>query len=213
LREDPTPTVVVYADTGQIVDASRGFLNQMLLTRNVLAGGTLFDRLSFSDERSIRSLLGKRSGELPFARYAVRGEWRTAGIRCHRLQVGNVEYASLTFVDRNEVSYLWNVCNALDHPMLVVRHEREVVYFNAAAERVCRDLHFGMDVTELLERFDQRPRRVGAGENSAFVPTVLPYRIRRFSVPARVAGEPLALIGLYPLDLADRSHLLEWRAS
>ena len=181
LREDPQPTVVVYADSGQIVEVSRGFLNQMLLGRAALPGTTLFDCLSFSEPRAIRDLLSRPAGELRFARYRVGKEPRTAAVRCHRFRIGRVDYASLTLTDRDELSYLWDACHEIEYPFVVVRNDRDVVYFNAAAQRICAGLHFGMDATRFTQALTDWPET---------------FRVRRLDV-GQDPSERLLLVGLF----------------
>ena len=198
IRQDPVPTVLVYADTAQIVEASRGFVNHMLLRRDLLAGATLFDCVAFACPDAVRALLARPAGELKLAEYCVGTEYRVASVRSHRFQIGGLDFASITLVDKNELSYLWEACDALDHPLLVVRNGCEVVYFNAAARGHCEELYFGVHPS----RFFQPARSLHGWSDGDVVLAANgeAMRVQRFDLPETAAGESLALLGLFPAD-------------
>jgi hypothetical protein len=207
VREDPHPTVVVYADSAQIVEVSRGFLNQMLLGRAALPGATLFDCLTFSEPRAIRELLARSAGELRFVRYRVGKEPRTAAFRCHRFRIGSVDYASVSLTERDELSYLWDVCHAVEHALLVVRNDREVVYFNAAAQRLCPALHFGMEPATFAKDLEGASAWWLVDPGSTEAATIVrqreeSYRVETFHV-RHDADERLVLVGLFAATSAE----------
>jgi len=151
LRENPIPTVLVFPDSGQIVEASRSFTNQMLLDRGTLAGRTLFDCLTFTDPQSMHSLLMRQSGELPFTGYRIGAEARTACVRCFHIRFLKTEFAVVSVQDVNELSYLMQVSDSFVDPILILRGRRDIVYFNGAARQLCPGLHFGMDAIGMLD--------------------------------------------------------------
>ena len=158
LRADPTPTVIVHPDSGQVVDASQSFVNQMLLERTDLERRTLFELVRFSDPEAVRRLLGEHSGELGFCAYHVGSEARVACLRSHHLNHGAEVYACVRVADQNEIFYLTRAFDALEQPVMVIRDGRYLAYFNGAAERAFPvGLHFGMDVAPLLESPDLAP--------------------------------------------------------
>jgi len=151
LRDNPIPTALVFPDSGQIVDASRSFTNQMLLDRDTLSGKTLFDCLTFIDPHSVQTLLLLDVGELPFARYRIGNEARSARVRSHRIRFMDGAFAVVSVEDVNALSYLSQVGNAFGDPVLILRGDHDVVYFNEAARELCPGLYFGMDVKRLLD--------------------------------------------------------------
>jgi PAS domain-containing protein len=151
LRADPVPTVLVYSDTAQVVDASRAFVNQMLLAPEDLEGRTLFELLAFADAKAVRELLSCPSGELAFCGYRIGPEARVAHVRSYRVKIGSDEYACVSVRDQNELFHLSKALDGLEDAMLVIREEREVAYFNEAAQRLFAGVHFGMDAGSLLE--------------------------------------------------------------
>lgn len=158
LRADPTPTVIVHPASGQVVEASRSFVNQMLVERADLERRTLFELLRFSDPEAVRRLLGEHAAELGFCAYDVGSERRVACLRSHHVTYADEVYACVRVVDQNELFYLTSTFDALEQAVLVIRDERELAYFNKAAERVFPPgLHFGMNATQLLESPGQPP--------------------------------------------------------
>jgi hypothetical protein len=216
LRENPAPTVVVYADSGQIVEASRSFLNQMLIGREALAGKTLFDCVSFADPPSVRALLTERSAKLAFATFQVGREWRTAGIQCHRVRLGGIDYAVLSLIDRHALWYLWKVCDGLDHAILVIRDGSEIVYFNAAAQALCPGLYFGMEPTMFLETQDNSASWWTDNADSSVLTTRggQSLRVRRIDITEKPAGETLTILAFFsPRPAPDATHMKQARVS
>lgn len=202
LRADPVPTLLLNPDTGQLLDASRSFVNQMLLEPGDFARRTLFDVLSFSDPESVRELLRKRSGELAFCGYRVGKEARMARLRAFRVELRGEPYACVRLVDQNELFYLSKALDALDEALLVIREGREVAYYNEAAERLFPGLHFGIDAAPLLESPGQPPdwwSAAGDGEHETRAELAgVPYDVRRVAARPAGAHQDLTLLRLRP---------------
>lgn len=149
IRDNPTPVAVVDPDDGRIVAASRSFYVRMLVRRDAPADRTLFECLSFATERTIRNLVATPSDEPVLARYAVGTEERTARIQVHSLVLEDARYTAVTVNDCDELAYMAMAIDSMRDPLLIVRENAQVAYFNAAAKRVCPYLHFGMDAAQV----------------------------------------------------------------
>jgi PAS domain-containing protein len=202
IREEPIPTVLVYADTAQIVEASRSFVNQMLLDTESIQGRTLFDRLAFAEPEAVRALLGKRSAELPFCAYRVGAEERVARVRSYRVHFGEETYACLSLADQNELFYLSSAFDALREGFLVIRDDREIAYFNSEARRLFPGLHFGMDAGSLLDA-PERPREWWVGDGGETVHARLSgraFEVRSLAARPPGSAEDLRLVCLRPVS-------------
>jgi hypothetical protein len=94
----PVAAVLVIAGTGQIVQASKRFTQQMLLHNEPVVGRELLDVLRFSDPNAMRTLLTK-GGALPSARYAVGPEERTANVFAETFEHDETRYANVVIAD------------------------------------------------------------------------------------------------------------------
>ena len=135
-RADPIPTALIHMDSGQVVEASRSFVEQMLRRPEDLQGKSLFELLVFSDPQAVRSLLSGASGELPFCAYRIGAEMRIARLRFYRIRGDGEDYACVSVLDQNELFQLSKALDGLDEALLVIRDGREIAYFNGAARRL-----------------------------------------------------------------------------
>lgn len=150
LQAQPAPSVLVYADSAEVVEASRSFVNQMLLRPDAVAGRPLTELLRFADPEAVLGLLALPKGELSFCAYAVGEERRMARVRCYRFGFGHEQFACLSLEDRDALFYLSHALDGLDDPVLLVRDGGQVAYHNRAALHAFPGLHFGGDAAELL---------------------------------------------------------------
>ncbi|HEY0157022.1 MAG TPA: hypothetical protein VGF28_06975 [Thermoanaerobaculia bacterium] len=90
----PAAAVLVIAEAGQIVQASRQFTHQMLLHNEPVVGRELFDVIRFSDPAAVRRLLAA-GGTLPSCRHAVGAEERVGHLSAETFEHDGVTYASV----------------------------------------------------------------------------------------------------------------------
>ena len=97
----PLAAVLVIAATGQIVQASKRFTQQMLLHNEPVVGRELLDAIRFDDADALRTLLAE-GGALPSCRYAVGAEERIADVVAETFEHDGVTYASVVIADSEE---------------------------------------------------------------------------------------------------------------
>lgn len=150
LQADPVPTVLVFADTHQVLLASQSFIHQMLLTPEELSGKSLFELVAFSDPDRVRRLIVRGSGEAAFCSYRVGPETRVARIRVHRVPFQRGQYVSVSLVDQDELFYLATAFEQMEEPFLVLDVERRVACFNRAAADLFVEIDYGMKAERLF---------------------------------------------------------------
>jgi hypothetical protein len=94
----PTASVLVIAATGQIVQASKHFIQRMLLHNEPVVGRELFDVIRFADAGAVRRLLAE-GGALEECRYAVGPEERVADVLAETFEHEGVTYANVVIED------------------------------------------------------------------------------------------------------------------
>ncbi|HVG23482.1 MAG TPA: PAS domain-containing protein, partial [Thermoanaerobaculia bacterium] len=99
----PAATVLVIAATGQIVQASKRFVQQMLLHNEPLIGRELFEVLRFADADAVRRLLAE-GGTMASCGYAVGAEERVAELRAETFEHDAVTYANVIIGDEENGS-------------------------------------------------------------------------------------------------------------
>ncbi|HEX8411380.1 MAG TPA: hypothetical protein VF883_21150 [Thermoanaerobaculia bacterium] len=97
----PAATVLVLAATGQIVQASKQFRQQMLLHNEPAVGRELLDVIRFDDSSTVRTLL-TTGGTLPSCRYAIGPEERVADIFAETFEHEGVTYANVILRDDDD---------------------------------------------------------------------------------------------------------------
>jgi hypothetical protein len=94
----PTASVLVIAATGQIVQASKHFVQRMLLHNEPVVGRELFAVIQFADAGAVRRLLAG-GGVLAECRYAVGPEERMANMLAETFEHEDVVYANVVIED------------------------------------------------------------------------------------------------------------------
>jgi hypothetical protein len=97
----PTASVLVIAATGQVVQASKRFIQRMLLHNEPVVGRELFEVIRFEDDASVRRLLAE-GGALEECRYAVGPEERIADVLAEMFEHDGVIYANVVIEDVEE---------------------------------------------------------------------------------------------------------------
>ncbi|HYH08239.1 MAG TPA: hypothetical protein VEK11_14380 [Thermoanaerobaculia bacterium] len=94
----PIASVLVIAGTGQIVQASKHFIQRMLLHNEPVVGRELFEVIRFADAGTVRQLFDE-GGALEECRYAVGPEERIADVRAETFEHDGVTYANVVIED------------------------------------------------------------------------------------------------------------------
>lgn len=97
----PAATVLVIAATGQIVQASQRFVQQMLLHNEPVVGRELFEVIRCADAGSVGRLLAD-GGALAPCRYAIGAEERVAEVVAETFEHDGVTYANVIIRDEEE---------------------------------------------------------------------------------------------------------------
>lgn len=190
LSGEPHPSVIVHADSYQVVQASDSFYKRMLVRPGDILGKGLFDIVQFDEAAKLRDALAVSSGELPFTVYRVRNDMRIANVHFHRTEHRGVGYIYLGWHELTELYYLQSVFDAVDDPLVVFGADSRLTYANRTARELFGELYFGMDVhaTPALAAVLEDPA-AAEGDEVVKHHTIdgRPYDVHRLS--ARMPGE------------------------
>ncbi len=156
LQASPTPAALVHRSSFQIVQASKSFLQHLLVHSDQLSRRSLFELIDFSFPDVIERAMS--GGEIPFAVYRVDGETRVSRITVHPVTHEGTEYAFVTLHDVSDLYYLKSALDQVDDPYLLIGADRRLLYFNQATERVFDGVYRGAEAHAVLDRPDV-PRR------------------------------------------------------
>jgi hypothetical protein len=95
----PAASVLVIAATGQIVQASKHFIQRMLLHNEPVVGRELFEVIRFAEAGAVQRLLAQ-GGAIEECRYAVGPEERIADVLAETFEHEGVTYANVVMEDR-----------------------------------------------------------------------------------------------------------------
>jgi len=149
LRAEPEPAVIMYADSGQLVQASDSFFKRMFVRPSDLVGRGLFDIVTFDDRERVMAGLKAPSGELPFCVYRVHGEKRIANVSFHRTQHEGLQYLYVGFQEVTELYHLKSAFDAVDDALMVIEADARLHYSNQAARALFGELHFGQEIASV----------------------------------------------------------------
>lgn len=187
MHADPSPSVIVYRDTGQILYTSQSFLQQLLLSPTDLLGKGLFDVVRFHEPERVREILARGEGELGSCGHQVGSEARIASVRVFRIDHGGTSYAYLGFSDLTEMYYLNAVLDGMQDALLVLDEEGKLLYANELTTRLFPEAHFGMNMAALLSAHEER----GWWRTSGPEETEKKVRLRGQSYRASMIGATL----------------------
>lgn len=145
LRASPDPSVIVYANSGQVVQASDSFFQRMLVRPSQLIGKGVLGIVEFVDPTRVRHAFEAQAGEIPFCVYRVHGETRIANLTFYRTEHAGTAYMYLGWQELTELYYLQSAFDAVEDPLVVVSADGRLRYANQTAKQVFGALHFGMD--------------------------------------------------------------------
>lgn len=157
MRAAPYPTVLVYADTLNVAQASQVFLQRLELLPEWLQERDLFALVDFGAPEAIREMIAGDGGEVPVATYRVGGTLHLARIRVSPVRHAGVRYACVTFEDALEGIVQHAAFDAVSDALLVIGWDGRIRAFNSAAAGSLPALRAGLDAALVL----------GAGEGAA----------------------------------------------
>src|SRR5258706_11466987 len=152
LSAEPDPSVIVYTDSYQIVQASDSFFKRMLVRPSEILGKGLFDIVQFDRPEKLRDALAAPTGELPFAVYRLHDELRIANVYFHRTEHQGAAYTYIKWQELTDLYYLQSAFDAVDDPLIVIGADLHLYYANRTAREVFGEMYFGMhvDATSML---------------------------------------------------------------
>jgi hypothetical protein len=190
------PTVILYADSGQIHSASTGFINQMLLSSENLRSRTIFELVKFDEPRIVKQAL--EGTEPVLVGYRVGTEHRVASLHMHHFFTGGDAFILLRIEEANELHYLTAVEASLEEAKLVISRDGRVRYFNAAAAGLFEGIHFGMKAETILGEVTNSESWWSSGRAEGLV-LLGGERFVIHNSFTEFQGERLALIELRPV--------------
>jgi diguanylate cyclase (GGDEF)-like protein len=150
LRTDPSPSVILSRETGQVFHFSRSFQQQMLLDDEAIPGRTIFDLVAFKEPQPVKDVLARGEGEVTACAYHVGREGRVANLRVYSVEHDGTRYAYLGLSDLTELYYLNAVLDGMKEPLLILDDAGQLLYANELATQLFPEAHFGLSMTPLL---------------------------------------------------------------
>jgi diguanylate cyclase (GGDEF)-like protein len=190
LCAEPEPAVIIYADSGQLVQASDSFFKRMLIKPSDVVGRGLFDVVRFDEPDRVRAALNAQSGELPFCVYRVHSETRVANVSFYRTEHQGLRYLYIGFQEVTDLYYLQSAFDAIEDPLMVVASDARLHYANRMAKTTFGELFFGRELASVpkLEALLNESFEGGdQDENRYSIIDGQPYDVRRLT--ARLPGD------------------------
>jgi diguanylate cyclase (GGDEF)-like protein len=200
LRASPNPSVIAYADTGQVVQASDSFFQRMLLKPSQLVGKGLLEIVEFVDPKRVSDSLSLPSGVIPFCVYHIGRETRIANISFYRTEHAGTAYIYMGWQELTELYYLQSAMDAIADPMVVVSEKGLLLYANKTSRDLFGSLHFGMDTTSveplwtLLTDYTSPQDESGAMRHDI---NGSPYAVNRLFAPLPGDSEQCTILWLH----------------
>jgi diguanylate cyclase (GGDEF)-like protein len=144
LSAAPEPSVVLYADSYQPVQASDSFFHRMLVKPSGIVGKSIFQIVHFENPGRVQTAFQSPSGEIPFCAYRVGTETRIANVSFHRTDHAGMAYLYVGWQELTETYYLHAAFDALEEPLLVINADKDLQYANRVAGDLFGPTHFGM---------------------------------------------------------------------
>lgn len=155
LRKDPRMVALVYADTGQLLEVSQTFLNQMLRRRLDLSQGlTLFEAMNFAQPRMVAQALHLTSSELK-VQYHVGSEARNATLTSSSVLDGDTRYSWVHVEDAGPRSWLARSVDASPDGLVLLDAQNDVVYHNEAARAWAPNIACGVSFGRVLPGWEE----------------------------------------------------------
>lgn len=204
LRAAPEPTLIVYADSGQVVQASDSFFQRMLVKPSQLIGKGLFEIVQFADADRIKRELQAPAGEIPFCVYHVNQETRIGNLSFHRTEHAGTAYMYIGWQELTALYYLQSAFDAVDDPLVVISDNGRLNYANEPARKLFGPLHFGLD-TRTIPALGALTGTQGTGEaegpaTSRHEINGIPYSVSRLVAPLPGESETCTVLWLHCVE-------------
>jgi diguanylate cyclase (GGDEF)-like protein len=201
LSASPEPTLIVYADSGQVVQASDSFFERMLLRPSQLVGKGLFEVVRFADPDRVRSALTAPSGEIRFCLYEIDAQTRIANISFYRTDHAGTAFMYLGWQELTDLYYLQAAFDAIEDPLLVISAAGRVHYGNDRAKALFGPLPFGMDTESLpsLQRLTASSSTDASGDPLVHRHEIdgCPYQVQKLLAPLPGESETCTILWLH----------------
>jgi diguanylate cyclase (GGDEF)-like protein len=187
LRAVPEPSVVLYADSGQVVQASDSFFQRMLVKPSQLVGKSIFETVRFADSERVHKAFEARAGDIPFCVYQIGNETRIANVSFHRTEHAGTGYIYVAWQELTELYYLQSAFDAVDDPLVVIGANGLLLYANRTSEQLFGQLHFGMDTAAVptLRALTTQPSALplDSTDTNRCEINGIPYSVNRLAAP------------------------------
>lgn len=154
LDASPHPAALVYADTLNVAQASRSFMQCMELVPESLAEKNLVGLVDFAYPEVVAELIAGKGGEVPVAIYRVAGVTHFARVHVRPVEHGGARYACVTIEDISAQIYQHAAAESLADAMLVVGPDGKVCSFNSNAALALPELQLGDEAAAALAHKD-----------------------------------------------------------
>ncbi|HEX2060880.1 MAG TPA: hypothetical protein VHK90_09065 [Thermoanaerobaculia bacterium] len=135
LDATPAAAVIVVAATGQVIQASKRFTQQMLLHNVPVVGRELPELLAFEDADELRTLLVE-GGSIPHCRYRVGPEERIARVSVAPFEHDGTAYANVVIDDEADASEALPVALLLVLLCVPAANAQDALVAGASADRL-----------------------------------------------------------------------------
>jgi diguanylate cyclase (GGDEF)-like protein len=201
LRAVPEPSVILYADSGQVVQASDSFFQRMLVKPSQLVGKSIFETVRFADRERVDKAFATRAGTIPFCVYEVGNETRVANLSFHRTEHAGIGYMYLAWQELTELYYLQSAFDAVNDPLVVIGANGLLKYANRTAKELFGQLYFGMDtavVPTLRALTTEQPGRpADSTGTSRYQINGTPYSVSRLAAPLKGESGTTTILWLH----------------
>jgi hypothetical protein len=150
MRAAPYPTVLVYADTLNVAQASDAFVQRMELLPEWLQERGFLALVDFAEPEVIRHMIAAGGGDAPVVAYRVGGVLRVARVRVSAVEHAAVRYACVTFEDSLEATMMAAAFNATSDALLLIGWDGAVLAYNTAAAAALPALCASIDAGVVL---------------------------------------------------------------
>lgn len=150
MRGASEPSVIVYADTFQLIHASDSFYRRMLLDPAKVSGRSLYNLVQFENRQRMETMLQEPSGVIPFQQVRVGPEPIVVNLRFSHSQRGGSRFVSIVFEEVTDLYHFQAAFDAVDDALLIVGDVGDLLYSNRAANALFGELYVGKPMLGML---------------------------------------------------------------
>jgi PAS domain-containing protein len=147
LRATPVPEVLLHAPAGRVIHASDAFTIE--LGKGKDADRSLFELVSFDEEREIREAIAARRPAEILTTFRLGGQKRIGNVVLFPIRYEGDDYVHLSLREEADL-YLRLAIDALDAALVVSDAEKRIAYFNSRAAELFGSLRRGGPIDPLL---------------------------------------------------------------